>query len=196
MGETLYNIYQSDDYPFYFITLVSGTNQNVNRRISNDFNVYSVPVAFFDGGYSVFLGGSQNQYDYRNLIEEAGQRNVHDLDLSLSVYWNPDLIFPPNVKIDRPENGIYFLNQYQREFDKPLIIGSFTIEASADDNESGIERVDFYINDELRSSDSSAPFKMTNWKEDKIFGQYTIRVVAYDEYGYQDADEVDVIRFF
>jgi hypothetical protein len=194
MEETLYDIYTSDDYPFYFISLIWGHNQKVNNRVASEFNVYAVPLAIFDGGYSVFLGGSTNEYTYRQLIEECGERDVHDLDLTLSFFWNPELVFPPFVRIDEPANGIYFFDDLIREFDRPLVIGPFSIEATAYDNESGIDHVDFYINDELRSTDTFKPYRMNNWREQKLIGEYTIRVIAYDEFGYQNSDEINVIK--
>lgn len=196
MGDTLNDIFQSEDYPFFFITLIYGPYQKINSRITNDLNVGPVPVAFFDGGYRVFLGGSFNQNDYRSLIEEAGEREVHNLDMRLTCHWNSNLVFPPMVRIDRPENGIYLFNELKWYFDEPVIIGPFSIEAMASDNESGIDRVEFYINNELRSTDEFSPYKFNNWEEDKFFGRYTIQVVAYDEFGYQSSDEIEVIKFF
>ena len=197
MGSTLYAIYESDDYPFYFVTLITDKNpsKEVTKR-SNEFNVYAIPVAFFDGGYRVFVGGTTNQKYYRPLIEESGQRDVHKLEVTLSFQWNPELVFPPYLRIDEPRNGIYLFNEYKKEYQKPLIIGAFNIEVTAFDNESGIDHVDFYINDELRSTDSFSPYSMNNWQEKKLFGHYTIKVIAYDEFGYQSSEEIDVIKIF
>ena len=57
-----------------------------------------------------------------------------------------------------------------------------------------IKGTDFYINDELRSTDTFAPYRLNNWRENKLIGEYTIRVIAYDEFGYQNSDEINVIK--
>ena len=196
MSKTLYEIYESNDYPFYFISLIWGSNSVADKRMTDDYNLKALPTGFFDGGYELYVGGSLNENVYRQLIESCGERDVHDLDMSVSFDWHDDLVFPPVISIDNIQNGLYIFNEKKRDFSFPLIIGAFTIEVSAYDNESGVNHVDFYINGIKRETDSFSPYKFANWQESKLFGEYTIKVVAIDEFGFQDSDEITVWRIF
>ena len=64
----------------YFINSYSSNkywNDNSNRKYW--------PTAFYDGGEHVVVGGGAGVEHHRNLIEESGKRDVHELDLTLSV---------------------------------------------------------------------------------------------------------------
>ncbi|MBN2604069.1 MAG: hypothetical protein JXA91_08065, partial [Candidatus Thermoplasmatota archaeon] len=84
----------------------------------------------------------------------------------------------------------------RRDLSFPLIIGAFNIVATAYDNESGIDHVDFYINGEKRSTDDISPYKYSNWQESRLFGKYTIKAVAIDKFGFQSSDEITVWKIF
>jgi thiol-disulfide isomerase/thioredoxin len=86
-AEALKGIYESHDYPFYFVALVADKNSLANARVQNYYNLYGYPTCFFDGGYRVHLGGSSGQGVYRTKIEECGLRDVHELNLSVSLEW-------------------------------------------------------------------------------------------------------------
>jgi hypothetical protein len=102
----------------------------------------------------------------------------------------------PTVKITKPEaNHLYFFNIKLKELDnKTEIIGPITIKVKAEsDNE--IEKVEFYINGELKHTDNYAPytwlwlFKPKGEKEN-----FTISVKAYDKEGNNNTDSINVIR--
>jgi thiol-disulfide isomerase/thioredoxin len=84
MANTLNAIYESGDYPYYFVALVSDMNSQAVSRL-NEYNTYGYPTAFFDGGYRVYVGGSSSESVYRTRIQACGQREVPELNLSLSV---------------------------------------------------------------------------------------------------------------
>ena len=46
-SEDLYAIYNSGDYPFYYVSLVSDNNTIAKDRM-NSLAVYSIPAVFFD----------------------------------------------------------------------------------------------------------------------------------------------------
>lgn len=194
-AEALNDIYESDDYPFYFVSLVLDQNKVAQQR-GSDYNVYGIPVTFFDGGYEVYIGSLNVENEYRNRIEASGQRDVPSLDFRVTFYWDPD-VEPPAVEITKPEpNTLYFFNEEKKEINKNIIIGTTDIKVSTSDTESNIEKVEFYINDDLREEDSQYPYSFSNWKESKFFGRYTIKVIAYDEAENQGVASLDVIRFF
>ena len=85
MAEMLHNIYESGDYPFYYVALINDKNEMADDRLVTDYNIFGYPTAFYDGGKEVHVGGTPDESVYREEIESCGGREVHDLNLSLSV---------------------------------------------------------------------------------------------------------------
>lgn len=96
MAEALNNVYKSNDYPFYFVALVTQNRQRVDVNpvakayLQNIYNFYAYPSAFFDGGKKVIVGGYDDESYYISRIEQCGRRDVHELNLSISVQWLGD----------------------------------------------------------------------------------------------------------
>jgi len=103
---------------------------------------------------------------------------------------------PPVVEIIKPENALYIRNKEKLPLCKPLIIGYIDIEVEASDEESGINRVEFYIDGELKYNDTTEPYIWT-WDERTPFRfRHTIKVIAYDEAGNYASSEISVRKFF
>ena len=105
---------------------------------------------------------------------------------------------PPTVKIIKPEKGVYFRDKkiLPRLFGLPLIIGKITIEAEAIDEDSGIEKVEFYINGKLMDEDTTEPYQYT-WTRDRLrlIHIFTIKVKAYNNEGITSEDSMIVRKF-
>jgi len=195
-AEALMNIYESEDYPFYFVALVGDKNDDANDRLKAGFNIGGYPTTFFDGGYSLKVGSSYTiEQTYREIIETCGQREVPQLNLSVLIKWDPDET-PPSVEITKPKNGLFISNEKKRDMNTTIVIGTIDITAEASDEESDISRVEFFVNGELRNDDEFSPYKFSNWKENKFFGKYDLKVIAYDEAENKNIDEIQVFRFF
>ncbi len=105
-SQALKNIYASHNYPFYYVSLVAwyapannGNDHSYQRCL--DYNFYGYPTVWFDGGYNVQLGGySGNENDYRNAIQQCGNRAVSNIDVTLNVTWlgNAAMTITPSVK--------------------------------------------------------------------------------------------------
>ena len=92
---------------------------------------------------------------------------------------------PPSIKIVKPENGrIYIFGIKIPIISVPntVIYGRIRIKVEASDNESGMNHVEFYIDDKLQFTDYSEPY-MYVWKERGLLFPYLISVVAYDNAG-------------
>ena len=81
---------------------------------------------------------------------------------------------PPTVEILKPIDAIYILNQKIIPFNMPLIVGSLTIEVEATDEESGVDRVEFYIDGELKGEDNTSDYFWL-WSDTEP-GEHTIKV--------------------
>jgi PKD repeat protein len=106
-------------------------------------------------------------------------------------FWTGDTI-PPEINITRPMNGLYIANKEMMPIGRTIIIGKITIKVNATDA-SGIDRVEFYIDNESKNNDTATPYEW-EWDEMAFFG-HSIKVVAYDKAGNTASDEIDVIIF-
>ena len=104
-------------------------------------------------------------------------------------------VTPPNVTITKPqEKSLYLGNSRVLPFPITLLIGSINITVDASDDDSGVYSVKFYLNDILKSTDTTPPF---NWAwDERTFGRYTILVEASDNTGNNATDERTVWKFF
>ena len=95
------------------------------------------------------------------------------------------------VEITRPKKGfLYVLGREIIPFPNAIIIGGITIEVDATGPESGIDRVEFYINNRLEHTDGEKPYQ---WKwDEKAFGICTIKTIAYDNAGNSNRDSMAV----
>jgi hypothetical protein len=105
----------------------------------------------------------------------------------------------PEVEITKPEKALYVANVkiIPRFVRLTKIIGSITIEATATDEDSGIEKVEFYINGILKGTDMVEPYTY-GWTREGIsfFGLFLIRVMAYDTEGKASEDWMIVRKIF
>ncbi|MEM0466283.1 MAG: hypothetical protein QXL17_01765 [Candidatus Thermoplasmatota archaeon] len=82
----LYSIYQSEDYPFYYVSLVANKNKLAGQRLYK-YKAVAVPVVYFDGG-DVNQVGDSGETVYRNIIETMGARTVKQkIDMTTAVTW-------------------------------------------------------------------------------------------------------------
>ena len=99
VADALSNIYESGDYPFYYVANVDDMNPIAKER-NRDFSfgfyaIYAFPTVYFDGGNSNLVGRMMTveatEDELRELIEEEGQRAPRQpITLESSVSWDGD----------------------------------------------------------------------------------------------------------
>ncbi|MBC7081305.1 MAG: Ig-like domain-containing protein [Thermoplasmatales archaeon] len=104
VSEIIYEIYNSRQYPFYFVSLVADKNSDANERV-NEYNVYGYPTLFFDGGYEVIFG-KKSKSDYINAIEKSIERKRANIKISMRVIWR-DSRLNISLEIENGEDRIY-----------------------------------------------------------------------------------------
>ena len=102
-------------------------------------------------------------------------------------------VVPPLVEIAKPLNGIYLFDQMVLPSKKPIIIQGITIQVNASDNQSGVKKVEFFVDDVSIGNDSAAPFTLS-W-HDVRSGTRQIKVIAYDNAGNSKAVEISVMKW-
>jgi len=98
----------------------------------------------------------------------------------------------PLVNIERPGKHLYFFDKEVIPLEVPIIIGKITIKADAFD-ESGISKVEFYVDDVLKFVDRDKPYSWL-WNDFAV-GSHEIKVVAYDNEGNMAESKANVIIF-
>lgn len=99
------------------------------------------------------------------------------------------------VKITKPtDKSIYLDNKNNGYFPFTVVIRAIDIEASIIDPDGSIEEVKFFIDDELKHTATSSPYKWTC--NEKYIGRYLIKIIAYDKAGSEVAsDEIKILAF-
>jgi hypothetical protein len=96
---------------------------------------------------------------------------------------------PPVVDITRPAPGLYIMDSMRLlPFSYPFIIGQITIEVNAEDAGSGVQRVEFYIEEKKKANMTESPFKWL-WDEASL-GFFKIKAKAFDNVGLNATDIV------
>jgi len=132
-----------------------------------------------DTSYNIPGGSSQDRYPLGYFIEDNE---------------------PPVVKITKPETAFYIRNVKiisleWLPFFKTIILGSIDIEVNASDAESGMNRVEFYIDDELKYTDDSPPYSWTWDEKTPLRFRHTVRVIAYDNAAQPSNETINVWKF-
>ena len=97
------------------------------------------------------------------------------------------------VKIKRPVPGhLYIFDIETFSFPHTTLVGCTTIEADAEAY-LGIDRVEFYIDNELRSEDSYQPYRW-KWNQNSIFKIHTLEIFAIDILGNKASEEIEILK--
>jgi thiol-disulfide isomerase/thioredoxin len=105
-SQDMYSIYQSGDYPLFYVSLISDMNSIAKERM-RWLRVHAIPAVYFDGGY-LNIVGAVGESAYRLEIEESGQRTVKQpLGMNTSVTWNGNAKITVKVEITNDGNFFY-----------------------------------------------------------------------------------------
>ena len=162
---------------YYYFDWGDGTFSDVLGPYPSDSPIEAIHTWSYKGSYQVRVKALiVNLEDY--LFEETGWSDSISVQISV------------NKQLINLETGIYIENVKKISFPITIIVGSIDIKVDAE----GANRVEFYIDDELKETDTTYPYSWT-WDEFS-FGKHTLTVKAYDNTGNSDTDEMAVWKFF
>ena len=118
----LFKVFESDEYDFHYVTLISDMNPNArNRSRWGYFNV-AIPAVYVDGGFSNRIGSAGTVNDtaavYEGMISESGMRSdVNDIDLDSTASWDGNAKMTITLTVTNNQNKFYigFLKSYVTE---------------------------------------------------------------------------------
>jgi len=103
---------------------------------------------------------------------------------------------PPAISIIKPTNGLYLFDTRIIPLLKVRIIGKITVVANVSDNISGIQKVEFYVDNNLEYIDDESPYQWTYDELAILFHRHTVKVKATDKAGNtKESDEIKVWIF-
>lgn len=125
-------------------------------------------------------------------VDAAGNEEIpHNFVKIRIVTYDPFFIV-----ITAPDPGVYLFGNKLLSSNKIFIIGSFTIEAEADDERCGIKNVEFYLDDTLVGTASTPPYGAYCSLEH--FGAGEIKAIATNNHNSCSLDFLDIeyYKFF
>ncbi len=99
----------------------------------------------------------------------------------------------PVIHIQKPKNYLYIWDKEIIPTNKPIIIGEITLRVDAYDNQSGISKIEIYIDDELKIEIKNKPYEWL-WDE-LVVGKHEIKAMAYDNAGNSAFKTINVTIF-
>lgn len=113
----LNDLYNSGDYPFYFVSLPLD-NPKALARI-NDYNIWGYPTVYIDGGYTTLVGSSIQKSDFEKNIKFAAERITPLIFIRTTTHWGSQTnIISINLDVENHEASDYQgrLRVYVTEF--------------------------------------------------------------------------------
>ncbi|HWR27606.1 MAG TPA: hypothetical protein VN377_04110, partial [Candidatus Thermoplasmatota archaeon] len=102
----LNELYNSGDYPFYYVSLPQD-NPDALARI-NDYNIWGYPTVYIDGGYTTLIGSSIQKSDFEKNVTSAAERITPRIFIRTTAHWdNRTNIIAVNVKVENQETSEY-----------------------------------------------------------------------------------------
>ena len=102
----LNELYNSGDYPFYYVSLPQDNPKALNRI--NDYNIWGYPTVYIDGGYSTLVGSNIQKSDFEKNITAAVERTTPDISIWTNAHWdNQTNIITVNIQIENQEPSSY-----------------------------------------------------------------------------------------
>lgn len=196
-------------YNFYAGIAVLGATGNYlfhNNLMNNPHNAYDDGTNVWDDGYP--SGGNYwDDYDGVDDDEDGIGDTPYEIPDGINIdqyplmatYTGEDTI-PPKVTIRSPMNGFYIRNLrfFPWLFRKStILIGPITVKVEASDAQSGIDRVEFVLDDSVTPEfvDNIPPYSWEWSKPSLIFHKHRIIVIAYDNKGNPNYDLIEVQRY-
>jgi len=143
------------------------------KVFSNNFEVYFNDVLKIQTTNSLFASGKVALFGETNTVAEYDELRVRKYT---SV--EPTSEVGSEIQGDTIAPSLNSINITNGK----IVSGLYQITADVSDSESGVDRVEFYIDNELVGSSSASPY-FYDWDTTKYHSPHVIRIVVYDNVG-------------
>jgi hypothetical protein len=173
--------------------IVTGVSKDDYYTIGYDSDGEEMRNATYDGGFDDESHGVA--VDFADNVIVTGYSNDGSTQNYCTIKYKCTNKTYPSVSIERPKKGYLYIADREiipTIFGNTIILGKITVEAKASD-ETGIDRVEFYVDGVLKSTDNEPSYE---WRWDEtIFFKHTLKVKAYNVDGNTATDEMEAMIF-
>jgi len=107
VAEALHELYESDDYKFYYVSMIGDKNSVADDRLIEDYSIVGYPTVFIDGGYKIIVGDKEKS-EFASEISTAQDRVVPEIAVTITAdYDNDTNELTTNVLIENYEDEEY-----------------------------------------------------------------------------------------
>jgi hypothetical protein len=107
VGTILEALESSHNYRFYYVSMIVD-NSKAAEYLSSIYNREGDPTVYIDGGYQVIYGGLNPESDYTSAIQEAENRVVPKIKVTVNVeYKNTTNTIATSVLVENGEQSAY-----------------------------------------------------------------------------------------
>lgn len=199
-GPSIYNIVITDTTIENTVYTKNGDNIEISAEIGGDPEIITADLSSFGKGTEVepttFTGGlakwtitdiicSPPNGEVTVTITAEDSTGDFESNTGSIIADNTD----PEIRITKPRAGLYIMDSMRLlPFSYPFIIGQITFEIDASDNGSGVNHVEFYLENDLEATVTNAPY---DWLWDRAAtGFFDVEIIAVDEVGHIASDEI------
>ena len=179
----IYGTMGNDGWYITNVTIVLSAKDNISGVNKTFYKIDEGEWKLYNGSFIVSENGEHTIYYYS--VDKAGNE-----EKERSKEFKIDTV-TPIVEIKKPKEGYLYFED--REImptitGKTVIIGRITIEAEASNGQSGINRVEFFVDSVYQYEDNQPPYEWT-WDYFSI-GTHLIETIAYDNAGNSASDQL------
>ena len=206
LTEIISHINNNDNEPYHFgfIDYIENKEISIDAKANYSISVDPYDISNFDAENlmviaSIFSSESVEKLSYPG--DNRGEFDAYYTDATNATKIVKGGNLPPYVGISLPKSRrLHLLGRpiFDMEFKNTILIGKTKIIADVEDD-SGIEKVEFYINGKLKNTDTQEPYEYSFRKVrllKRFVRRYTITVKAYDIDGKNSTTDIKVIGFF
>jgi len=178
---TSYNIYGSMGKNGWYTGFVSLHLDSVDSFSGVDLIWYNLD----DQGYKEYSGNIYffDKPDGEHTLSFFAIDNASNKENEKSVTFKIDRM-TPQINVVKPKNNVLYFNNIPvyRLLNRTIIIGFLNSKYTIFDNQSGIEKVEFYLDNDLKKTDYDEPYSFIT--SGRNIGRLSIiKVIAYDQAG-------------
>jgi len=159
---------------------ISGVNITKYKIDNGNWKKYTKSIKLTEGNHTV---------RYYTIDNAGNEEEIKTITIKIDKT-------KPTVSIKTPDKGLYFFGRKILPCFSIKIIGKITIEVAANDNISGIQKVEFYVDGNLKYTDNKSQYEWTYDEPALLFHRHTIKVKAIDKAGNtKESDEIKIWIF-